>query len=616
MRKEWVVGVVVLLTCVFMGPALMEPPDRSMENINPLEQWLSSKKQMGATGGSSHVADNPRESSYMDGPSPLTNDDGSYRGVPSDGQACGWGENCYVSDSMISVHRSLENFSVDPVKAAGNFVVGNDHESNIGDKNGNGVLEWVVIYAYLPWMFDGMDNDGDGCIDERGHPDWSGQIGCDNMIDAAVVYETGGQPIIGGDRGDLLINLDWYSVTPSVKIFRATVSPRFHAYSLRGVISNLQIAGEFVSYQANEAENNVNSNPDVDSDLDDYYVGNIDARLFPARMAINNICSAGLMTDEISPSWKRADGHVITTYELVESFDNRDWNGDGDIDDNVVAYYTVDPNTGYCRIGVNTAVQGHSPVTSGEIITPEFTYESSDSRDWDRNGMKHSYVQLYHDVNSTWSLRGRIYQSHTYFNIFISLQGFGFGWWAVIRDDWDSPVIPFEFGGAYTKYVGRSMGYYHSYFFLTSDEDGNRHTTLPEHYIFVGRTMGVVGNICILIGAWEIYMEYAGVNLIGGRADANGNGFLYEFVSLIFCPEEVGGGGSFIVDPTSKFAKGQYDDPVPVLWEGYTEYGVFPGIDGNATIPSFSYAWCKLNDLQIPIYSGRKVDQVYQIPVW
>jgi hypothetical protein len=30
MRKEWVVGVVVLLTCVFMGPALMEPPDRGI----------------------------------------------------------------------------------------------------------------------------------------------------------------------------------------------------------------------------------------------------------------------------------------------------------------------------------------------------------------------------------------------------------------------------------------------------------------------------------------------------------------------------------------------------------------------------------------------------------
>ena len=616
MRKEWVVGVVALLTCVFMGPALMEHSDGPMDNINPLEKWLSSIEQMEAHGGSSHAADIPRKSPYFDGPHPLTNDDGSYRGVPSDDQICGWGENCYVSDMMRPPFGSLGNFSDGPVKAAGNFIVGNDHESYIGDKNGNGVLEWVVIYAYLPWRHDGIDNDGDGCIDEMSHPLWSGQIGCDNMMDAAVVYETGGQPIVGGDRGDLLINLDWYSVTPSVEIFRATISPRFHAYTLRGLMSNLQIAGEFVSYQANEAENNVNSNPDVDRDLDDYYVGNIDARLFPARMPTNNICSAGLMNNEVSPSWKRDDGHVITTYELVESFDGRDWNGDGDIDDNVVAYYTVDPNTGFCRIGVNTAVQGHSPMTSGEIITPELTYESSDSRDWNGDGDTFDTVLVYHEVDSTWSLRGRIYRSFTYFNIFIALEKYGFGWWAVIKDDWSFPVIPFEFGGAYTKSVGSSMGYYHSYFFLTSDEDGNRHTRLPVHDIFVARTMGVVGNICILIGTEERYMEYAGIRLIGGRADANGNQYMYDFVNLIFCPEEVGGYGSFIVDPTSKFAKGQYDDPVPVLWEGRTEYGVFPGIDGNATIPSFSYAPCKLADNDIPLYSGRKVDQVYQIPVW
>lgn len=615
MRREWVVGVAALLTCVFIGPALMEHSDGPMDNTNPLEKWLTFTEQMDASGDSSHVADNPKELSYQDGPFPLTNEDGSYRGVPSDDQPC-WppSEHCYISDTMRTPSHQLVNFSINPVTAAGNFVVGDNHESYIGDKNGNGILEWVVIFLYIPWMYDGLDNDGDGCIDEKNTGIWSGQVGCDNMYDGAVVYETGGLPIAGGDKGNLLMNLDWYSVEPSLEMFRATVSPPFRAYAIRGFMHNLHIAGEFVSYQASESENYVNSNPEIDNDLDDFYVGNVDARLFPARAPVNNVCSAGLMSDEISPTWKREDGYIITTYELVEQFDGRDWNGDGDIQDNVIAYYTVDPQMGYCRIGVNTAVQGALPKTSGEIIVPGYTSERGDSHDWNGDGDEFDYVQLYHEINSTWHLRGRIYMSYTYYNLFITLYGFGFGWWALFRNGYNLylPVLPFEFGGAYTNYVVSSAGYYHSYYFLISDEDGDRHTELPERYIIVGTSMGIVGNKCVLIQAREMHMYHAGYFLIG-RGDANGDGDWYDTFSMIFCPDERDGYGSFIVDPTAKMAKGLYKDPIPAIWEGYVEMGVFPSVDGYATIPSYSSARCKLEDNFIPWYSGRKVDQIYWI---
>ncbi len=617
MRRGLVVGVVTLLTCVFIGPALMGSSNDSMDRTNSFEKWLRFTEQMGTSGYSSHVADDPGGFSYQDGPYPLTDEDGSYLGTPFDDQPCWppW-ENCYISDVMRDASHQLVDFSSNPIKTAGNFVVGENHESRIGDKNGNGILEWVVIFLYIPWMYDGLDNDGDGCFDEKNTGLQSGQAGCDNMYDGAVVYETGGKPIAGGDKGDLLINLDWYSVEPSFEMFRATVSPLFQAYAVRGFMQNLHIAGEFVSYQASESDNFVNSNPEIDNDLDDSYVGNIDARMFPARAPVNNVCSAGIMSDEISPTYKRKDGRIITTYELVEGFDGRDWNGDGDTNDNVIAYYAVDPHTGYCRIGVNSAVQGISPQTSGEIIVPGYTSEWGDSRDWNGDGDRSDYVKLYHDINSTWRLRGRIYRSSTYYNHIISLQGYGFGWWALINNGYNLyfPILPFEFGGAYTQYVGSSGGFYNSYFFVTSDEDGDRHTKLPEHYIIVGKVMGIVGNRCVLIEAWEWYTYYAGLRLYDGKPDANGDRDWNDAFSMIFCPDERGGSGSFIVDETAKYAKGLYYDPVPAIWEGYVEMGVFPSVDGYATIPSYSYARCKREDNFIPYYLWTKIDQIYWIP--
>ncbi len=499
------------------------------------------------------------------------------------------------------------------MKAAGYFVVGDNHESFIGDKNGNGILEWVVIFLYIPWMEDGLDNDGDGCVDEKISGLWDQEVGCDNMYDGAVVYETGGQPIAGGDKGDLLVNLDLYSAEPSVKIFRANVSPLFHATTLRDSMTNLHIAGEFVSYQASESDNHVNSNPEMDSDMEDDYVGSVDARMFPARAPIMNVCSSGLMRDDISPTFKRKDGHVITTYELVERFDGRDWNGDGDIQDNVVAYYSVDPDTGYCGIGVNTAVQGVSPRTSGGIIMPKYTSEQEDSRDWDHNGGKNQYVLLYHEINSTWHLRGRIYRSLTYYSLFITLYEFGFGWWALFSAGYHQShtILPFEFGIAYTKYVGSSQGYYNSYFSLISEEDGDRHTVLPGHYIIVGTTAGIVGNECVLIQGDERFMYYAGFRLIDGKPDANGDGDWNDAFGMIYCIGKWG--GSFVVDPGAKYAKGLYKDPVPAIWEGYVEIGVYPYVDGVATVPSFSNDFCKLREIYYPHYFWRRIDQIYWI---
>ncbi|TET90982.1 MAG: hypothetical protein E3J35_04940 [Methanomassiliicoccales archaeon] len=553
----------------------------------------------------SSEGDNPSGFSYQDGPFPLTNDDGSFLASISDNEPCWpYEDHCYFLDRMRRPPNKLGDFTINPHKTAGNFVVGDHHEFYIGDQNGNGILEWVVMFIYLPQMEDGIDNDGDGCVDEPGGNYWWPDGTCSNRLpDAAVVYETGGYPIAGGDRGDLLVNIDWYSSTPTLKLFRAFVSPSFHAYKVRGLLLNPQIAGEFISYYAHEKDNYVNSNPEMDNDLADHYVGNIDARFFPSRVPVNHVCSAGMM-DEPFSTWKRDDGYVVTSYELDESYDDHDWNGDGDIIDRVVAYYAADPVSGNCRENVvNTGVSGIHPRIAGTVLTPAYTYESNDGRDWDQDGYKFERTRLYHDIDSTWNLKGRAYTSITFT---APVPTWGFGWWGLHNDCYQHPTFPLEFGGAFLVYdpfpypPGR---YYRVHFFLTSDEDGDRHSPLPDYRItYDGWPVGSIGGRCVLMYAREYQL----------RVDGNGDGDQVDSFSIIFCPSETGGDGSYIINPTGNYPKGMMS--WPFLWEGYGWFGVYPEVAGFVTIPSASYGSCKCDYLGPPPQRfWCKTDQIYQL---
>lgn len=573
-----------LLSYAFLGILTIEPTALSADRMNALEQWNVYNRGPDFRMEPSSLAnqDDLRGFSYADGPYPRFEDDGRLLGDDRDEPTPPWPpfEPYCVSDSCRN------NFGTDfrLTTGGGDFVVGDLHEMSIGDQNGNGIMEWVVFFARLSWMEDGIDNDGDGCVDEKGNTTWEGQIGCDNIPDGMVVYETGGNPDLGGNDGSLLVNADWYSADEHFELYRAQVTPRWFAFRLRQMILHPLIAGDFITYQAQEAVTGINSNPEMDSDLDDWYLGSIGTRDFPARRITDQACSAGLRPLK-DATYERNDGWVVTSYNLVESFDDQDWNGDGDLSDYVSAYYAIDPLTGDCRIGVNGAVQGLDPVNTGYIMTPAHTSESADSRDWDQSGYISGYRQLYHDIETTWPMKGRIYKSITYQSFAITSQPYGFGWWGMVKGGYSHEIHPFRFGGAYEEYVGASNGFYWTYFFLISDEDGNRHTELPVYYINVGFLSGIIGGRCVVATVYEGYLYYAGIRLIGGnKGDANGDGDWSDIVGYIFCPDEFGGGGSYIVDPNSKFAKGQYQDPFPALWLGQVVYPGSRSINGTSTV--------------------------------
>ncbi len=463
-----------------------------------------------------------------------------------------------------------------PTDGGGDYVVGEGHEEYIGDQNGDGILERVVFYLYIPWMNDGIDNDGDGCVDEG--TGW----GCDNIADGMVIYETGWAPRLGGNDGTLLINLDWYSKDPSIEIYRISVSPRWNAHKVRGYMLYPSIAGEFISYYSYEGMNGVNANPEMDSDYLDSYVGSIDARGFPSRTPVDRACAAGRIAYQ-SNTIQRDDGSVVTTFYLYEFYDSStDWNGDGDASDHVTAYYVLDENNGNCRQRmVNTGVSGYFATTSGNLITPLYTDEYGDNRDWNNNGGKSGARKLYHDVSTTEAMAGPAYTGYTFT---APVPSWGFGWWALYEDNLYRPYPGKSFIG-FQVYVPSSQGYYHTYFVQTEDEDGDRHTGLPQYYIGYGYPLGVHGGECIQIVGRENYLEYAGVNLIGGKADGNGDGDTLDLLNYIFCPADTGGGGSYVIDPGSKYAKGLYQDPIPFLWSAYYVIQGNFEIDSLVTIP-------------------------------
>ena len=528
--------------------------------------------------------------SYEDGLYPVAGDDGAYGETQTEPEV--WGEN-YVSDIMYSPpYNSGGGYSSEASGGAGDYSVGSTHESYVGDQNENGVLEWISYYSYRPWGEDGIDNDGDGCVDEKTYGDWDGQTGCDLVPDQIDFFALGGLPDVGGKHGTLAVTTDWYSQpNPVIRLYRIFGSELWETFDISLFAYYPQVVDneDIISYYAPEYENSMNGNPERDGDYNDWFVGSIDARDYPATPPENHICFAGYRL-YMGISALRPDGYVVTSFELHEEYDKHDWNGDKDYKDMVAAYYVVDPVDGSCDQGVNGGVSGPRPRNSGKVMTPGSTQEDDDDRDWNGDGDKGDIVLLWHDIDSTWNLVGGRYTSYTFTH---TPGSFGFGFWGIYSDQAQLQGWPIEAGGAYYKLLNGSGFDPHAYHFLISDEDGDPQTYLPAYYIGVGQPGGTITKSCFQIYAREFNLERAGVKLMGGQADGNGDGDTEDTLNYIYCPNEVGGDGDFWVEPTSKFAKGLYESPVPFIWAGYYYYCSAGDVNGYAINPS----WYLENDL-------------------
>ncbi|MFQ5885127.1 MAG: hypothetical protein ACE5IO_08520, partial [Thermoplasmata archaeon] len=314
--------------------APVAPQMTPYENYMLARQHLEEMKEQGLTPDDSATEEDLF--TYTDGPFPRYNDDGSPPGPqhPPD-----WGSH-YVSDAMYEPpHNAGGWYMIEAMGGSGEFSGGNSHESYfIGDQNGNGMLEWLAGFSYREFGWDGIDNDGDGCVDEKTFGAWDGQTGCDLIPDQVIYYETGGLVDSAGEDGSLLTNVDWFSAIQATEIYKAFVTPKWMAYQLRGFTYYPDGVGDFVSYYAYEGSNGVNANPEMDSDMSDYYVGVIDARGFPGRAPVDYACAAGRQA-YMGHTFLREDGWAIIAFSLYEYYDARtDWNDDGDTSDYVAAY--------------------------------------------------------------------------------------------------------------------------------------------------------------------------------------------------------------------------------------------------------------------------------------
>ncbi|MCK4444228.1 MAG: hypothetical protein KAW09_06775 [Thermoplasmata archaeon] len=546
--------------------APVTPEMSPLEELKATQEYIAEMEAMGASRYDSVSDEDFFE--YTDGPYPIYKDDGS----PPAPQQPPWGIH-YVSDvNYAPPHNAGGWYMVEAMGGSGEFSGGNSHETYvIGDQNGNGVLEWLAGFSYKTWGEDGIDNDGDGCVDEKTFGVWDGQTGCDLIPDQVVYYETGGLVDSGGDTGDLITNVDWYSPIVATEIYRAFVTPKWMAYQLRGRTQYPDVAGEFISYYAYEGQNGVNANPEMDSDMSDYYVGVIDARGFPARPPVDRACAAGRQA-YMGHTFLREDGTAIIAFYLYEYYDGHDWNGDGDNSDYVSAYFALDPTTGNCRQNaVNLGVYGYFLTTSGDLITPMYTRESNDRRDWNGDGDTSDYVKLYHTVETTIAMKGNVYTSYTFT---ASVPTWGFGWWAMY-DTTTYRTYPLKFGVGFQVRVPTAQATFHTNIVLIDDEDGDRHTMLPRYDVSLGYPGQALGGECLFINNREPYLRNANIWLMPGpyAGDANGDGWIFQFAILLFCPDKTGGGGNFIVEETSKFAKGLYITPIPfVMTISYSYY--------------------------------------------
>jgi hypothetical protein len=394
----------------------------------------------------------------------------------------------------------------------------------------------------------GIDDDGDGCVDETASTTPEGQV-CDNVPDGVVFFGTGGASDIDGS----LISYYDYWGTQAIGFHRIGSSPLWSILGIRmGLIYYPRLVGEFVTYYAFESDHNTNVNKAIgDKDYTDSFVGIIDARKFPTRSPKNHFCRTGsAMYDGYASV--RQDGSVVVGFELREYLDeapgyDNDYNDDGDTKDSVVGYFIVNPHSGRCKRFVNTGVAGRYVENAGNIITAGLSYENADQRDWNNDGSMFGYVSLYHDVTTTENLAGDPYNGYT-FRTRVPRgpagqpDSYGFGFTGLYLSQNIGPIaFPMEFGGSYELYTGYPV-YYETYYWHVLDEDGLQWTELPGRYVSPGTPFDSPGGICIALSYFESYLDQ----------DINGDGDKNDNAMAFYCPDpNAPGTGTWKEEPAS-----------------------------------------------------------------
>lgn len=535
---------IILVSSIVPAVGSFEADDGRLREPTPFERYLSVQqarnemKEHGQAGSLSVPDDNTF--SYYSGPFPIANDDGSLPEVNSPSLEELMNEPPYFIGNGMEVTGAYEY-----------YVVGYAHEMLFGDLNYDGLLTWVVFYFDMGMSVNGIDDDGDGCIDETSNMTSDGEL-CDNVPDAVVFFSNGGLPSISGD---LIAFVDVY-VDGMIKLFRIGASPRWVTQGVRGVLGDFytQVVGEFVTYYGAEHSHGINVNKAIgDKDFSDKFIGIIDARKFPARPPKNHYCRTGIQVYYGYASL-RQDGSALVAFELYEYYDeapgyDNDYNDDGDTSDYVMAYFIVDSRTGRCREFVNTGVWGYRTRVAGNIITNSYTHESSDKRDWDNDGSISGYVSVWHDVTSTEDMAGNPYFGHTFSTPVPrgpsgDPNSYGFGFTGLSLDGLvESPyVFPMEFGGSYSLYVGGPV-HVQTHYWHVLDEDWVQWTELPRHPVVNTQPGGTPGGTCILVRSWESVLDI----------DVNEDGDKLDGVFGVFCPDpNAPGTGKWETEPASK----------------------------------------------------------------
>jgi hypothetical protein len=313
----------------------------------------------------------------------------------------------------------------------------------------------------------------------------------------------------------------------------------------------------------------------MDSDLSDGYIGAIDVRGFTAgRPPVDMSCAAGQKAGK-GFMGELDDGRISMSMSFMEFYDNHDWNGDGGIGDWSTGVLVIDDVTGNCRQGANSAVDGFYPRSHGKTIMAGDQYEFYDGRDWNGDGDTNDNFQTWAnieartDISNLVSLVGPVYTSFT-FTAPVPSHGWG-NFRTGITNAWHG--FAYDFGitvstNSFSPHWGRTR------YTLAADEDGNPQTSMPTYYVGYGGPAAIISGGCIHMIWFEYYMRfYTSLRGIGGGYDWTGDGDYYDGLWTVFCPDEtVGGTGEYIEEETSKNAAGMYRDPIPFIGHWYQIY--------------------------------------------
>ncbi len=477
--------------------------------------------------------------SYESGPFPIANDDGSLPGT-----------NSLTIEELMDNPPYLIGYGLEAYGASGYYVVGTGHEQYLGDINNDGLITWLAYYFDMGLSVNGVDDDGDGCIDEVTNMTPDGQQ-CDTVPDAVVFFSTG---VAMDISGDLIVYGTTYEDMNFVGFFRIGASPRWVPGGIRlaGPVYYPSFSGEFVSYSAAESWHNVNVNKAIgDKDLQDHFIGLIDARKFPSRPPKHHYCRTGFPIYS-GYSYEREDGSVVVTFELREYYDeapgyDNDYNDDGDAMDRVIGYFIVNSHSGKCKKFVNTGVAGQYPQNAGNIIASGIVYEGADQRDWNNDGDMIDYVSVWHDVTSTEKMAGDPYFGYT-FRMPVprgpggNTASYGFGFTGLFKEEYaEIHSWPMVFGSSYYLYVGYPR-YYETYYWHVLDEDWNQWTELPRYFVGYGTPFDSPGRVCV--GLWGSESS--------NEEDFNGDGDMEDSGVAFFCPDPgVPGTGKWEIEPAS-----------------------------------------------------------------